>query len=211
MGFLHFINENNKESLNKPANTDQVYYSELNDWYTNNAFRSFSIKHVLEGSIYYQLGKREFKISKDRFLIAAKQPEVIACFHSRQIVKSVCIDICENSIADALTTLKNEQRSEITEVGTDCLKHPDFAEAIHSLHENFLSDQLHELTGLIRKFPCSSEPLKLSPDWFLNVVELIALFEMRTQTFGRNLPVLKTSTKKEILKRALAGKDFMDA
>jgi len=69
MSYVHFINESNKLSLNKPANADRVYYSELLEWFTNNAFRSFSIKFVVQGTIYYRCQYKEHKVQQDQFLL----------------------------------------------------------------------------------------------------------------------------------------------
>ena len=56
---LERITESNKNSLNKPSDTDKIYYSELKEWYTTNAFRSFSLKYVLEECIYYKKDGKE--------------------------------------------------------------------------------------------------------------------------------------------------------
>ena len=207
MRTVQCINEFNKEKLNKPANSDQVYYSELNDWFTTNAFRSFGIKYVLQGSIYYKVNKKEYKVTKDNFLIATKQPHVTACFTSKDIVKSMCIDICEETIEDALTTLANEQKGEITDYDSGYLQHPNFSETIYSLKENPFGGQLTKLAALLNH---SGEPVNIERDWFLEMVESIVTAEVKSQKFLENLHALKTSTKKEILKRIFAGRDFMD-
>lgn len=204
---VQYITESNKEKLNKPSNTNQIYYSELNDWFTTNAFRSFGIKYVLQGSIYYKVDKKEYKITKDNFLIATKQPHVTARFHSKEIVRSMCIDICEETILDAIATLANEGKGEITEYESGYLQHPNFSETIYSLNENAFGGQLAKLASRLNY---SDEPVKIESDWFLEMVESIVATEVKNQKFLENLQVLKTSTKKEILKRTFAGKDFMD-
>jgi hypothetical protein len=109
MRYVHLINEQNKLSLNKPADTDRVYYSELTEWFTNNAFRSFSVKYVVEGAITYRCGQKEYKVEKDHFLLTSKQPFVKAYFESRQPVKSICIDICPSSIAETFSVLHHKE------------------------------------------------------------------------------------------------------
>src|SRR4051794_10638002 len=99
MSYIHLINEVNKLTLNKPANTDRVYYSELLEWFTNNAFRSFSIKFVVQGTIWYRCHNKEYRVQQDHFLLASKQGGAQAYFDSRQPVKSICIDICPSSLA----------------------------------------------------------------------------------------------------------------
>jgi len=207
MNTVQCINEFNKEKLNKPANSDQVYYSELNEWFTTNAFRSFGIKYVLKGSIYYKVNKKEYKVTGDNFLIVTKQPYVTACFNSKDVVKSMCIDICDETIEHALSTLSNEQKGEITDYDSNYLRYPNFSETIYSLQKNSFSGQLIKLAALLND---SAEPVNIERDWFLEMVESIVSTEATSQKFLDNLHALKTSTKKEILKRIFAGRDFMD-
>ena len=207
MRTVQCINEFNKEKLNKPANSDQVYFSELNEWFTTNAFRSFGIKYVLQGSIYYKVNKKEYKVTKDNFLIATKQPHVRACFKSRDIVKSMCIDICEETIGDALTTLANEHKGEITAYDPGYLQHPNFSETMCSVKENSFGARLTKIASLVSY---SAEPMIIQRDWFLEIVESIVATETKSRKYLENLQALKTSTKKEILKRIIAGRNFMD-
>jgi hypothetical protein len=51
------ITDQNKTSLNKKFDSDVIYYFELNEWYTTNAFRSFSLKFVIDACIYYKKRK----------------------------------------------------------------------------------------------------------------------------------------------------------
>jgi AraC family transcriptional regulator len=62
MLYFSKIDESNKLSLNKPLDCDMIYYSELQDWYTENAFRSFSVKFVVDKNIYYNIDGAELNI-----------------------------------------------------------------------------------------------------------------------------------------------------
>ncbi|HEY6502768.1 MAG TPA: hypothetical protein VIZ28_02220, partial [Chitinophagaceae bacterium] len=103
--YFHTITEENKLTLNKPSDSDTVYYSELNEWFTGNAFRSFSLKYVVDRCIYYKAGNKEHAVNAGNFLLACKQPYVSAYFGSKQKVKSICIDICPATVAEAFTVL----------------------------------------------------------------------------------------------------------
>ena len=82
-----------------------VYYSELNEWFTANAFRSFSLKYVIDRCIYYKAGNKEHAVNAGSFLLACKQPDVKAYFDSKTTVKSICIDICSATLAEAFTVM----------------------------------------------------------------------------------------------------------
>lgn len=105
---LERITERNKQSLNKPSGTDKIYYSELQQWYTTNAFRSFSLKFVIEECIYYNKEGKEYPVKANTYMTACKYSDVKA--YNYKPIKSICIDICPNTIADAFTVLtsKNE-------------------------------------------------------------------------------------------------------
>src|SRR5689334_4177682 len=106
--FFQTITEQNKLSLNKPVDADVVYYSELNEWFTSNAFRNFSLKYVVDRCIYYKIANKEFAVSSGNLMLACKQPFVKAYFDSTEKVKSICIDIRPATVAEAFTILSNE-------------------------------------------------------------------------------------------------------
>src|SRR5450432_2942607 len=103
--FFCKITEDNKSTLNKTVNTDMVYYSELNEWFTNNAFRNFSIKYVIENCIYYRVGSKIYDVPSGNLLLAPAQPGVKAYFESTQKVKSICIDVKPCTIGEAFTIM----------------------------------------------------------------------------------------------------------
>ena len=108
--YFNTITEANKLTLNKPVDTDVVYYSELNEWFTANAFRNFSLKYVVDKCIHYKVGNKEHAVTQGSFLLACKQPHVKAYFDSKTIVKSICIDICPATVAEAFTVMSESQQ-----------------------------------------------------------------------------------------------------
>ena len=210
MSLLQYINEENKQRLNKPLDTDQIYYSELNEWFTTNAFRSLSLKLVLDGEIFYKVDNKEYKVSKNQFMVATKQPDVQAYFNSNRITRSVCIDICEETLNDAYTVLKNERHNEIAEFSPEYLKHPFHSENIYELNQNQLGAKLMHLREIFEHTFPSRDSLNVNREWFLEMVELMVLSEFKNYKLLNSLNALKTSTKQEILKRVISGKEFID-
>ena len=107
--YFNTINEGNKLTLNKGGDCDMVYYSELKEWFTGNAFRSFSLKYVVDKCIYYKVGNKEYEVNGGNFLLACRQPYVKAYFESKEIVKSICIDICSATVAEAFTIMSAKE------------------------------------------------------------------------------------------------------
>src|SRR4030095_2395195 len=107
--YFNTITEQNKLILNKGGNSNAVYYSELNEWFTSNAFRSFSLKYVVDRCIYYKVGNKEHEVKSGNILLACRQPYVKAYFDSKDIVKSICIDISPATVAEAFTILSTKE------------------------------------------------------------------------------------------------------
>jgi len=208
MAYLHLINESNKLSLNKPADTDQVYYSELKEWFTNNAFRSFSLKLVVDGTIYYKCGQREYAVTKDHFLLTSRQPDVKAYFSSGQLVKSICIDICPRSLSEAFTILKAGDDADPDNYCAGYFEHPHFFEQVYHTGNTLPGNTLRSLTHTLRNGYYDADTI--NEDWFLKLVELIVVQEKRNCTSLNNIRAKRTATRKEIYRRVLEGKQYMD-
>lgn len=209
MEYVHLINETNKHSLNKPANTDRVYYSELLEWFTNNAFRSFSIKLVVEGAIHYRCGNTEYCVTKDHFLLTSKQPDVAAYFNSKQLVKSICIDICPASFSDAFAVLHAKENEDPDQFISGYFEHPHFFEQVYAMQGSLFGAQLKKLSHAL----CNGQyhPGMINEDWFMKLVELIVMQEKGNYVSLNSIPAKKTSTRKEIYQRVLHGRAYMEA
>ena len=107
-----------------------VYYSELNEWFTGNAFRSFSLKYVVDKCIYYKVGNKEYEVNGGNFLLACRQPYVKAYFESKEIVKSICIDICSATVAEAFTIMSAKEDHDFDNYRAKYFRYPEFFESV---------------------------------------------------------------------------------
>jgi AraC family transcriptional regulator len=205
--YFSIITEDNKFNLNKPVNADSVYYSELNEWHTNNAFRSFSLKYVVDKCIYYKSGKKEHAVQAGDFLLACKQPEVQAYFDSFTPVKSICIDIRPETVEEAYTIMTADGL-DFDNFLSGYLQQPHFFETVCPVHNSIpFSNQLFELVTAIQNNYAGD---LVNKEWFLALTEKIIHHEYGHYRAINNLSALKTETKKELLKRLLKAKQYMD-
>ena len=209
MSYVYLINESNKLTLNKPANTDRVYYSELLEWFTNNAFRSFSIKFVVQGTIYYRCDQKEYKVEQDHFLLTSKQPNAKAYFDSKQPVKSICIDICPSSLAEAYTVLHSSGKLDLENFMAGYFDHPHFFEHVYNVQESVFGKQLQKLAHALKNGQYYYG--MINEEWFLQLVELIILQEKGNYVSLNGIAAKKIATRKEIYERLLQGKQYMDS
>jgi AraC family transcriptional regulator len=204
--FFHTITEENKLTLNKPSDSDVVYYSELNDWFTSNAFRSFSIKYVVDRCIYYKVGNKEHSVGAGNLLVACKQPNVSAYFDSQKTVKSICIDLCPTTIAEAFTVM-TAKNPELDNYLARYFKTPEFFEAVCPVQSATFGSKLNDLVRAIRTHDMQ---YYLGKEWFLDLVEKIIYHEYGNYLSLNNISAVRLDTRKEILYRLSIGKQYMD-
>src|SRR5258706_3729532 len=204
--FFHTITEENKLTLNKPSDSDVVYYSELKDWFTTNAFRSFSLKYVVDRCIYYKVGNREHAVNEGSFLLACKQPDVTARFDSKTVVKSICIDICPATVAEAFTVLKAQNDYQFDNYLAGYFKTPEFFEAVCPVHGAQFGNILNELVRLIANGQAHTY---LDKEWFLDLIEKIIFHEYGNYLALNGIRSIKPETRKEILRRLKIAKQYI--
>jgi len=205
--YFHTITEENKLTLNKPSDSDVVYYSELNQWHTGNAFRSFSLKYVVDHCIYYKVGNTEHVVGQGNFLLACRQPDVKAYFDSNKIVKSICIDICPTTVAEAFTVLTAQNDHDFDNYMAGYFKVPEFFEAVCPVNTAQFSGMLNKLVAAIANGDAKDH---IDKEWFLELVEKIIFHEYGNYLALNGLRLVKLETRKEILRRLKTAKQFMD-
>jgi AraC family transcriptional regulator len=206
-GYFTYITEKNKLALNKGGDLDAVYYSELNEWFTSNAFRSFSLKYVIDKYIYYRVNNKEYKVHAGNLLLACKEPFVRAYFGSAQIVKSICIDICPATVAEVFTILTEKSDPDLDNYCSGYFKMPEFFETIYPAGATVFARKLNELVQAI--YNRSVESL-INKEWFFDLAEKIVLQEYGNYLALNNLCSVKLETRKEILRRLHSARQFMD-
>jgi AraC family transcriptional regulator len=206
-GYFNTITEENKLSLNKPADKDVVYYSELNEWFTCNAFRSFSLKYVVDKCIHYKVGNKEHSVTPGNFLLACKQPGVKAYFDSKTVVKSICVDICPDTMAEAFTIVAATQEYDFDNYQAKYFSYPEFFEAVCPAGSSQFGKKLDGLVSAIQ----GREAVQLvSREWFLDLAEKIIYHEYGNYLSLNGLHSVKLETRKELLSRVSFGKKFID-
>ena len=205
--YYNTITEDNKLSLNKPVDTDVVYYSELNEWFTYNAFRSFSLKYVIDKCIHYKVGSKEHSVNSGNFLLACKQPGVKAYFDSKNIVKSICIDICPDTVAEAFTVMSAREDLEFDNYRAKYFNYPEFFEAVCPAGSSLFGKKLDGLVAAIKKGQGERE---VNREWFLDLAEKIICHEYGNFLALNGLHSVKLETRKELLRRLNNGKQFIN-
>lgn len=189
--------------MNKPSDSDVIYYSELNEWYTRNAFRSYSIKFVLEGTIYYQRKGMDLPVRANEILVSGREEEVIAQFDSGRPVKSICVDVSPQTIAEVYSCLVAGEESGLI----DRMVVPQYEQAWIRLETcpSVAFNGASLLRNILRQQTDS-----LDNEWIYEIATEVVKHKFMDQVRIAQLPYVKASTRKEIYRRLKTGKEFIE-
>jgi AraC-like DNA-binding protein len=182
-----------------------IYYSELQEFYSPHAFRSLSVKFVIEEAIHYNCDGKEYNVEAGHYMLACKHSSAQVYFEAREKVKSICIDICPSSFAEAYTVITSKN-DEMDDYLSGYFKHPYFYENVNALTNGSIDKKLADLLCKMS----NGDTGELNKDWFLDLIEKIIYKEYGNYLSLKNIHSAKVSTRKEILNRVQKGKAFMD-
>ncbi|MGC4100418.1 AraC family transcriptional regulator [Ferruginibacter sp.] len=190
----------------KPINDgkNRVYYGEVYEFFSTEAFRNFSIKLTLQGSIHYKTQSQEYRLGPNNFLLTSRQQGSVLV-DSSTMVKGVFIDIQQETINEAYNVIAADNDYDFEDLQAGYFFSPDFFENIYALKNSALDRELKALvSGLV------NNSIHFTEETFLSLAEKVVLHELGNYKSLNNLKSVRASTKKELLKRLLQGRDFME-
>jgi AraC family transcriptional regulator len=182
---------------------NRIYYAELYEYFSKDAFRNFSIKIPIEGTVHYKTAQKDFELQPNTFLLSYRQPGKVT-IDSPTVVRSISIDIKRETIEQALKLLAGSGKYDLAGMKAGYFFSADFFENVYSL-KNKLGK---ELNSLVRQL--LDNTITLSEATFLSIAQKVVLHELDNFKSLSKLTSIRTATKKELLKRLLRGKDFID-
>jgi AraC-like DNA-binding protein len=197
------ITESNKLVLNKPTEIDMIYYSELDEWYTNNAFRSFSVKYVVNNCIYYRIDGKEHAVKAGTYMTACKYDHVYA--YNKLPIKSICIDICPNTVLETFTVLTS-RHDDFDNFLSGHFKYPGFYESMHAVSNTSIGAKLQHLLTRIEH----EKTPDIHKEWFIDLSERIIYQEYGNYLALNEINSVKAATRKEVLHRLHQAKEYID-
>lgn len=190
----------------KPINDgkNRIYYGEVYEYYNTDAFRNFSIKLALQGTALYKTTHQEFKLDSNNFLLTSKQKGSVV-IDSPTIVKTLFIDLQRDTIDEAITLLKTGNQFDFDNLEAGYFFSTDFFENIYALKNNPLGRELKKIITAV-----NSNTINPVEETFLELAEKLVLHELDHYKSLGHLRSVRASTKKELLRRLLQGKEFID-
>jgi AraC family transcriptional regulator len=205
---LIIINEANKLTMHEPQRQNVLFCSELHQWYAPDAFKSFSVKFVRKGTINYRFGSTLYPVKQSRVLIGNSQPGVEAFFTSKETVKSMCMQLNMDTIAEAHALLSAKGDLDLDNLMDRHFTHPGLGARIFNItHQDFMAPLRYIAMELDGGF---GPKMLLNQEFFLDMSERLVLELFKTCQAYDNLDFVRASTKKEVLRRLDIARNHLE-
>lgn len=203
------ISKENISSIQLPKESSLVNFSIFNELETDLLFRSFSIKHVLEGCENYKIDGTNFKIKKGEYLLANNFSGGKLHIESHEPVKGLCIDISPKIISEVAIAFKYpdtiDNQNELHQFFCSSL----YPENKYQINNTHLGNALLEISTIIKSNP--NHKFEFTNEFYYNLAEKLVVEQHTFFKQVRTIKSVKTQTKKAIFRKIYLGKNYMDA
>jgi AraC-like DNA-binding protein len=173
----------------------------------NNAFKYSTLKLVVDGHAMYIVDKKSYRLSQNEFLICNGDQDGIGIIDSKKEVSQFCIHFKPSLISDAFRLLTSGDHVDLDKPLDG---YPDFKlfENTYNLDSSLaVSKPLRPLVRLIKDG--RGKEIYLDEEWLLNLAEAIVLNEKNIRVSLSGLHAVRRTTRNEIMKRLLIGKEYI--
>jgi AraC-like DNA-binding protein len=175
----------------------------------SNAFKYSTLKLVVDGHAMYIVDKKSYRLSQNEFLICNGHQDGIGIIDSKKEVSQFCIHLKPSLVSDAFRLLTS---GDYVDLDKPMDGYPDFQlfENSYNLNSSLaVSKLLRPLAGLIKEG--RAKEIYIDEEWLLNLTEAIVLNEKNIRFSLSGLHAIRHTTRNEIMKRLLIGKEYIDS
>jgi AraC family transcriptional regulator len=206
---LNLLTQQNFDAAKRVATTGNIVnYSEVSRVAFRPAMRGFSIKYVLDGRENYRINGREYAVRSGEYLLAPPACQALGWVDSPVAVRGICVDLPVSTMAEVAATLRRTDQPEVEPRPADAFVAAGFQEQLFRGEPSNLGGFLNHLGHAIGRDVRGE--FVFDAGFFYTLCELY-LFDF--QKYNRHLLAIravKTSTRQELYRRLLKGRDFME-
>lgn len=191
-----------------PKNSNLINYSVLNEFYSPNPYRSFSIKYVVEGRELYAVNGTKYEVKNREYLLANNLSEGFVEVDSKKAVTGICIDIAPSILSEVTATLLAPGSGPPDLSLATFFNTSSFLEQKYNARATRLGQALLKLEGELTARQESGADFSKEFYYFLSE-QLIADHQPIVKQL-RDIKVVKTETRKALLRSVMKGKGYID-
>jgi AraC-like DNA-binding protein len=187
---------------------NRVTFSALKD-YSLEAYNAptYSIKYVVEGTENYFINKRKVSVGAGHYLLINHDQPIDLIIHAKKEVIGFCIHLKPDLLRKVFTDLSKGE-SWLLDHPSEQVNFPQFEELLYSDKDNSLGEYLQRIA---LHFNAKTATLALEEnELYFDLACRLLHLQNNITTDNRNLKVLRSSTKTELLKRLAIAKVLID-
>lgn len=203
------ISKENFGKIQLPKQSSLVNYSCFKELETDMLFRSFSIKYVIEGCEKYRIYGNQFKIQTGEYLLANNFSGGHLIIDNPTMVKGMCIDIAPSILTEVVNGIK---RPDVTECNSDVERYfttSFFPENKYNAKLNTLGKRLEQISDELASN--TEYHYQFTNEFFYDLAEKLVVDQYSNINDFKAIPSVKLATKKDLFRKILLGKNFIDA
>lgn len=186
-----------------------VVFSSLKEFYHPIKSQGFAVKYVLDGSEKYIINGKKYDVKAGRYLLTNYQLEGRVEIESSKNVNGICLNIQPRILAEVVASLKRPDTafSDLSLGEFFCTT--DFVENHYEALNTRLGQTLSQIAHAAKHENLQIDTF--NEEFFYQISEQIITDQIPVFKQLHSIPSIKSSTKKELYKRILLGKEFIDA
>lgn len=201
------LTENTAKKLTLPRNSNLINYSVLNEFFSPEPYRSFSIKYVVEGSELYSVNGNKYVVKDKQYLLANKHSEGFVEVDSKKSVTGICIDVAPSILSEVIASyLKPDAAVADLELDT-FFNTPSFFENMYSAKETHLGKYLLQLENvLIHQIASTSD---FNKEFYYILSEKIVEDHIPVIKQLHQVKAIKMETRKALYRKLLKARHYI--
>lgn len=193
------------------GSSGSLTFSNVKQWQNKAVFRDISIKYVLKGrEFYYDSTGMQHIVDEGQFLMGHfEQNSGESMVNSPSFVEGICLYIKHETINEVYSALCNQEKFEGDNFRRSCLIRPEFFNDTFSAKHSPLNDPLKKFAVWFYNRE-SLLPENLFNEFLIEAAEKIVLLQYGIHESMTRLDFLKDKTRREIIRRLLVAKAYID-
>ncbi|PSK93943.1 helix-turn-helix transcriptional regulator [Taibaiella chishuiensis] len=188
---------------------NQLKVSSLSDFHRPVDSSGFAIKFVTEGCENYTINKQVFAVQAGSYLLLNGEKEARVAITSKENVKGICIHIATAVITEAIGSVVRPDTAWPDPALAAFFYTDHFLENQYQAAHTLLGRQLATLGSRIQKSQLSAGDIHNG--LFFSLAETLIADQTAVFRQLQSVTALKTDTKRDLCRRLLRGREFIDA
>ena len=190
-------------------NNNAIVLSSFRRFYHPIQSRIFAIRFVTEGVEHYTLNGQQHNVEAGKYLLSSGTNEGHIEIDSREVVSGLCVGLAPELIAEVLATMRQPDTAYSDLALGQFFNSSLFLDNQYNGAQTQLGQLLTHINKSVNKNNWHEDDLNM--DFFYTLSERLIIDQIPIFKQLQNIPSVKSATKKDLYKRVVCGKEFIDA